>query len=91
MAAKITLLPGFWWDGTTGAIDTPDIMRASAFHDFICREYNKGKLTKYQRKLGDKMFKSVLKQSGMSKFRIKYIYQAVRKFFELKGWFRKVF
>lgn len=88
---RITLLPGFFWDGATGAIDTPDIMEASAFHDFICNEYNQGRLTTSQRKQGDKMFKSKLKETGMSKFRIHYIYQSVRKFFEFKEWFKKIF
>ncbi len=88
---KITLVPGFFWDGATGAVDTPDIMEASAFHDFICNEYNQGKLTKSQRKRGDKMFKGKLKETKMSRFRIKYVYQAVRKFFEIKEWFKKIF
>ena len=88
---KITLLPGFFWDGATGAIDTPDIMEASAFHDFICNEYNQKRLTNAQRKQGDKMFKGKLKETDMSKFRIKYVYQAVRKFFEAKEWFKKIF
>ena len=87
---KISLYPGFFWDGATGAIDTDDIMEASAFHDFICNAYEDGRLTKYQRKLGDKMFKSKLKETDMSKFRIKYIYQVVRKFLELKGWLKKI-
>ena len=88
---RITLQPGFFWDGPTGAIDTPDTMEASAFHDFICNEYNQGKLDKFQRKQGDKMFKRKLKETKMSKFRIEYLYQAVRKFFELKEWFKKIF
>ena len=89
-AGKITLYPGFLWDGATGAVDTPKIMQASAMHDFICNEYNCGKLTKEQRELGDKMFKSQLKAANMWSFRVKYVYQAVRKFFEVKEWFKKV-
>ena len=88
---KITLLPGFFSDGATGAIDTFDILEQAFFHDFICNEHNKKKLTKAQRKQGDKFFKSQLKKTKMSKFRIKYVYQAVRKFLEAKDWFRKVF
>jgi hypothetical protein len=87
---KITLYPGFYWDGATGAIDTDDILEASAFHDFICNAYNKGKLTKEHRKLGDKMFKGKLKETDMWEVRIKYIYQFVRKFFETKEWFKKI-
>ena len=90
-SGQITLGPGFFWDGATGVVDTPSIMEASAFHDFICNEYNKGRLTKLQRKQGDKMFKDKLKETNMPKFRIKYVYQVVRKFFELKGWFKKIF
>ena len=87
---KITLAPGFFWDGATGAVDTPSIMEASAFHDFICNEYNRKKLTKMQRKQGDKMFKGKLKETNMPKFRIKYLYQIVRKFLEAKDWFKKI-
>jgi hypothetical protein len=90
-AGRITLFPGFIWDGATGAIDTPDVMEASAFHDFCCNEYNNGNLTKEQRKQADQMFKGLLKKQSVWSLRVKWMYQAVRKFFETKEWFKRVF
>ena len=85
---KITLFPGFIWDGATGALVTPKIMQASAFHDACCDWYNEGLLTKFQRKQADKTFKGQLKEAGMWSLRVKWVYQAVRKFFEFKEWFK---
>lgn len=78
-----TLLPGFCWNGADFARDTDNILEDSAYHDFVCREHKKGNLSDADRKLADKDFKAGLKKTDMSKFRIKYIYQAMRKFFEL--------
>jgi len=90
-SGRIVLLPGYKWDGATGALDTPDIMESSAFHDFICTEYENGHLTKAQRKQGDKLFKQMNKETDMPSARVKWTFQAVRKFFEVKEWFKKLF
>ena len=34
---SVTLHPGYAWDGSTGAADTPECMRASALHDVWCQ------------------------------------------------------
>jgi len=80
----IVLLPGFCYDGATGAVDTDSIMTASAFHDAATDWYNRGLLTKAERKIADQMFKSINKEGEMPSLRVKWTYQAVRKFFEFK-------
>jgi len=80
---KIIIRKGFCWDGATGAIDTPSIMHGSCVHDVFCNWFNEGLITKENRKQADQLFKTINKQEHMPKIRVKWVYQAVRKFFEL--------
>lgn len=81
---NITIRRGFCWDGATGAFDTKDIMLASCIHDVFCEWYNRGLITKENRKAADRLFQKVNKDEGMSKPRRNWTYQVVRKFLEVK-------
>ena len=71
---------GFEWDFATGAIDTPDMVKASLAHDALCGLINHGKLPASEQKAADKFFRKVLKECGTSWFRRWYAYLAVRAY-----------
>ena len=81
----VTILPGFWWDGATGAVDTDSIRESSLVHDSFCNWHDEGLITDDQIKQANRLFKEMNKASGMSKTRVKWTYQAVRKWREAKG------
>lgn len=83
-AGRLYIHKGFCWDGASGAFDTENIMRGSAVHDAFCNLQQKGLITTDQRKQADKLFYKLIKQDGMSDLRAKIIYEAVRKFVELR-------
>jgi hypothetical protein len=80
----ITLNKGFEWDLATGAFDTPDIIRASAFHDFICNAVDAGALPVEYRRMGDDMFRAIAKRDGMPIWRRAWTHFAVVKYGQLK-------
>lgn len=45
---------GYTWDGASGAIDTPSMIKASCIHDQFCEWINEGKLPKSVQKIADK-------------------------------------
>ena len=81
---RLYLHKGFCWDGASGAIDTKNIMRGSAVHDAFCNLQQLGLITIDQRKQADKLLYKLIVQDGMSSIRAKVIYQAVRKFVEIR-------
>lgn len=81
---RLTIHKGFCWDGPTGMIDTESTMQSSCIHDILCEWYADGLLTKEERKQADQLFKAENKATNMPSIRIKYSYQAVRKFLEVK-------
>jgi len=80
----VVLLVGFEWDLATGAIDTPSIIRASAFHDFICNAVDFGTLPIEYRRMGDDMFRAIAKEDGMPIWRRAWTHFAVVKYGQLK-------
>lgn len=81
---RLYIKKGFCWDGASGAIDTKNIMRGSAVHDALCNLHQKGLITIDQRKQADKLLYKIIKQDGMSSVRAKIVYEAVRKFVEIR-------
>jgi hypothetical protein len=78
-------LPAGWrWDGATGAIDSPDILRASCFHDWGCDAIDDGVLDKEYRTPFDKMFYNLCIEDGMPLFRAFYTYTVVLKWGKVK-------
>ncbi len=74
------------WDGASFiARDTPNIMRASLFHDALCQLISEGLLNKKYRKYADQLLRKIALEDGMSKFRANYVYFAVRLYSKLKG------
>ena len=85
----LTLYPGFVYDGATGAVDTPEVMLAAAFHDWGCEAVNNGDLPKEYRRLFDNLFYKLLKENGLDetrweKFRASYMHFAVTKWGNIK-------
>ena len=83
-AGRLYIHKGFCWDGASGAIDTKNIMRGTACHDAFCNWQQLGLITIDQRKQADKLLYKLIKQDGMSSLRAKVIYEAVRKFVEIR-------
>lgn len=60
---EMALYPGFTWDfGSGPAIDTPDVVVASAFHDAGCYLTNRRLVPWSCRKLFDKLYRDILKR-----------------------------
>ena len=82
----LTAYRGYAWDGASFiARDTPNIMRASLFHDALCQLVGMGAVDKMWRKYADKLLRRHCLEDGMSKFRAWYVYMAVRAYSRLKG------
>lgn len=73
----LTLDKGFRWDGATGALDTPDIMKASCLHDWFCTAVENKVLPVPYRRKGDDLFYRVCLEEGMPKGRATYCHIAV--------------
>ena len=80
----IILDDGFEWDFATGAFNTPDIIRASAYHDFICNAVDVGALPVEYRRMGDDMFRDIAKEDGMPIWRRAWTHFAVVKYGQFK-------
>lgn len=81
---RLYIHKGFCWDGASGAFDTKNIMRGSCVHDAFCNLHQKGLIDNDQRKQADKLLYKLIKQDGMSSIRAKIVYEAVRKFVEIR-------
>lgn len=76
----LTIKKGYCWDGATGAIDTETFMRGSLFHDALYQLMHDKYLPYSYRKKADKLLYDVCREDGMSWFRARYVYAAVRMF-----------
>lgn len=56
--------PGTAWDFGTGAIDTPDVVRASLPHDMFCHMTNLGLIPWEHRATADGYYRDLLLQYG---------------------------
>lgn len=65
----LLIYPDTAWDFGTGAIDTPDVVRASLAHDMFCHMTGLGLLPWKYRKVADGYYKALLLQYGCSAVR----------------------
>lgn len=77
----LLLRTGFGWDGASGrAVDTKDVLRASAVHDAL-RDLMKARLLDSELKEDvDREFAAILEEDGMRSFRRWHLHQAVRNY-----------
>ena len=71
----------YCWDGASGpAFDTRNVMEASLVHDCFYQLMRQRNLSYFHRKEVDKLFYEICRELGVSWFRAKYMYLAVRLF-----------
>jgi len=74
------------WDGPSGpTIDTPDTMRASLIHDGLYQLMHYGLDHKHRKEI-DELFRKLLLEDKMFRFRAFYYYVAVRLFGGVTLW-----
>jgi len=56
----------FWWNGSSFVQDTPECMRASAFHDALCQMISRKLLPRSTRPVADKLYYDLCREDGMS-------------------------
>ncbi|PWJ38462.1 DUF1353 domain-containing protein [Sediminitomix flava] len=75
----IGIKKGYAWDGASGpTIDTENSMKASLVHDAFYQLFREGYLPQSEVKSTDQLFKTMLRDAGMSKFRSFYWYLGLR-------------
>jgi hypothetical protein len=74
----LTLSQSFWWNGSSFVQDTPECMRASAFHDALCRMISQGLLPASTRPAADKLYCELCREDGMSWMQAKVRYAGLR-------------
>ena len=72
---------GYAWDGASGpTIDTTNSMLAGLIHDVLYQAIREGLIPKRLRRRADRIFRILLRESGMSLFRRVLWFYAVRIF-----------
>jgi hypothetical protein len=72
---------GYCWDGPSGpTIDSPNFMRPSLAHDALYQLMRLRLLDVKWRKHADELLREHCLEDGMSRFRSRYVYWAVRRF-----------
>jgi hypothetical protein len=77
----LTILPGYAWDGASGAIDTKTIRRGSLVHDALyqlLRETPFGFDGVYRRSVSDTLLREICLEDGMWGWRAAWVYRCVR-------------
>lgn len=75
------LAPGYAWDGPSGpAIDTPNFMRGSLYHDALYQLMRAGLLDIKWREAADELLVETCKEDGMSSIRRAWVLFALRTF-----------
>lgn len=77
-SGRLRLMKGFQWDFASGAVDTPAMIYASAFHDAFWYMRNDGLLPKKVFGKVDKFFRRCLQACGEGWLRSWYAWKAVR-------------
>jgi hypothetical protein len=79
--ATLTIKKGYAWDGPSGpTYDTDSFMEGSLVHDALYQLMRNNKIPPTGRKHADRLLYKLCRKDGMSWFRAKYIYHAVRLF-----------
>jgi hypothetical protein len=74
----LTLWKGYRWNGSSFVQDTPACMRASAFHDALCKVISRGLLPASTRPAADKLYYDLCREDGMSWMQAKIRYAGLR-------------
>jgi hypothetical protein len=74
----LTLWKGYRWNGSSFVQDTPACMRASAFHDALCKLISRGLLPASTRPVADKLYYDLCREDGMSWLQAKVRYAGLR-------------
>lgn len=61
---KLIIMAGTEWDFGTGALNTPEMVRASLIHDMLCHLTNAGLIPYKYRRHADRLFLNHLKMYG---------------------------
>ena len=78
---RLRIRAGYAWDGPSGpTVDTKSFMRGSLVHDALYQLMRESKIPTGHRKRADQIMREINLEDGMSKFRARYTYWAVRKF-----------
>jgi len=75
---RLTLWKAFRWNGSSFVQDTPACMRASAFHDALCKLISRGLLPASVRPVADKLYYELCREDGMSWVQAKIRYAGLR-------------
>lgn len=75
---QLTAKKGYRWDGASGpTIDGASTMRATLFHDLIWQLMQEGYVTENYRNYSNKLFRSMLIEDGMWRWRANVWYYTV--------------
>ena len=74
----LLVYPETAWDFGTGAIDTPDVVRASLPHDMFCHMTNLGMIPWHHRATADRYYRDLLLQYGCPKARAWWQWAVIR-------------
>ena len=77
---QLTIHPGYAWDGASGAIDTQTIMRAALVHDALYQLMREDRLGSEYFHWANRVFRRLMLEDGVCKFRAWYVYMAVELF-----------
>lgn len=82
----LTLRCWYTWDGATGGIDTPSLLRSSCGHDGLCELMASGKLQPWEeiRLLADQDLYRWAKEDGVEWVRTRLVWRGVRVYARLK-------
>jgi hypothetical protein len=78
---SMTVLPGYRWDGATGALDTATMIAPSCVHDPLCQMIRAGWPIKGNRAnwvAAADEFRLAMQQVGIRPWRVTWAYAAVR-------------
>jgi hypothetical protein len=74
----LTLGQSYWWNGSSFVQDVPACMRASAFHDALCRMISQDLLPASTRPAADKLYYNLCREDGMGWMQAKIRYAGLR-------------
>lgn len=80
---KLTIKPGYAWDGATGVPDIPQIMRAALVHDCLYQMIRTGLIPDVFRESADAMFRDISIEDGLPLPVANLAYTVLR----LVGWY----
>jgi hypothetical protein len=84
VGSTIFIKKGYAWDGPSGPTwDTKNFLTPSLVHDALYQLIRIGQLSSGFRKIADKILYQMCRDRGMSWWRSRYVYKAVRAFGEV--------